>query len=111
MSAATIQWNRYEGDTDSVVVKLGGLAVMPVGPTLAACVIKNGVRTELTAPTLLVPADFSVSVPLNPWLTTATEGVYELRVMVNGATWPENGRAEITVEGRGRAPDPPVVIP
>lgn len=99
MNKGTVtKWRRYVGDTDQIELSLGGIAdpILP-GATVSAVAIRKGVSVTIAGASVTDLANFVVAVPMTTWLATASPGVHELRIILDGTTWPDQGRAEVTV--------------
>ena len=98
MSNGTVtKWRRYVGDIDQITMAMGGLSSLLPGAVVTPVVIRRGVATAIVGASVTDAPNFEVTIPLTTWLIDATPGTYELQVGLDDTTWPDHGRAEITV--------------
>lgn len=101
MSATTpkpVSWKRYAGDTDTITVKLNGVATMAPGAVVTATLQHSITKVAVSITGSVANAlAFTVTLPLTTWLASRTPGRYDLLIHVDDVTWPEEGLAWIDV--------------
>jgi len=97
MTAMPVSWVRYKGDSDSIAIQLSGLALLLPGAVITAD-LSGEDSTVVGLPGSVLNADDKiVTVPLQSWLSNRTEGRYDLKLHIDGKTWPEDQLAWIDV--------------
>lgn len=101
MNATTpkpVAWTRYAGDTDSITVKLNGIATLSIGAIVTATIShsRTKVAQALTG-TVVSTVDKTVNIVLTTWLATRAAGRYNLVLHIDDVTWPEEGLLYVDV--------------
>lgn len=97
MTAKPVSWVRYSGDVDAVTITLTGISVLLGTANVVATLWSTDTDAATITGSVTDAANKRVTIPLQAWLANRKPDRYNLKVRIDGVTWPEEGEVYIDV--------------